>query len=44
MGALKKIRRAKMLTQAGCCYYCSLPMWMTPSMTARRRNAGLVDA
>lgn len=27
MGALKNIRRTKMLAQAGRCYYCGLPMW-----------------
>lgn len=27
MGALKNIRRTKMLAQEGRCYYCGLPMW-----------------
>jgi hypothetical protein len=27
MGALKNIRRTKMLAQKGRCYYCGLPMW-----------------
>ena len=27
MGALKKIRRAKMRAQQGRCYYCDLSMW-----------------
>lgn len=27
MGALKNIRRKKMIAQGGRCYYCGLPMW-----------------
>lgn len=27
MGALKHIRKQKMISQKGLCYYCGLPMW-----------------
>ncbi len=36
MGALKNIRRKKMIAQGGRCYYCDLLMWDDAATTAPR--------
>ena len=39
MGALKHIRRKKMIAQGGRCYYCGLPMWDDAAEKASLRKA-----
>lgn len=42
MGALKNIRKKKMIEQGGRCYYCGLVMWenaLEPIAQARSRSA-----
>lgn len=44
MGALKNIRKKKMIEQGGRCYYCGLAMWenaLKPAEQARGRSASL---
>jgi 5-methylcytosine-specific restriction endonuclease McrA len=37
MGALKNIRRKKMIAQGGRCYYCDLPMWDNASSSVPQK-------
>jgi 5-methylcytosine-specific restriction endonuclease McrA len=39
MGALKHIRRKKMIAQGGRCFYCGLPMWDDATATALQVSA-----
>lgn len=40
MGALKHIRKKKMIAQEGRCHYCGLPMWEDDEATASPSGTG----
>ena len=39
MGALKNIRKKKMIAQRGRCYYCDLPMWDDAAAAVPREHS-----